>query len=85
MEIIKKCNKIKFKDLKPGECFYDFNDDTLEMKIDSTPDAVALQSGCALDSVNEGDGLSVRLQDGSVFYYNADKLVTKASAHVEED
>ncbi len=85
MEVIKKCNKIRFVDLKPGVCFYDECDDNLEMKIRSTPDAVALRIGCELDGINEGDGLSVRLCDGEVFYYNADDLVTKVSAHVEED
>lgn len=85
MEVIKKNTKIEFKDLKPGDCFYDEDGDSLEMKIDSTPDAVALRAGCALDKVNEGDGLSVRLKDGAVWYYNADDLVTKVAAHVEED
>ena len=85
MEVIKKNTKIKFKDLKPGDCFYDDPDYGLEMKIHPTPDAVALKSGCGLEHVNKGDGLSVHLYDGEVFYHDADDLVTKVSAHVEED
>ena len=87
MEVINKENRdmVRFCDLKPGDCFLDDGDDDIEMKLDPSKQMVAARCDTSDGQINEGDGLSVRLHDGAVWFYSADHLVQPVKVKAVEE
>lgn len=87
MEVINKENfgKVRFCDLKPGDCFRDDGKELIEMKIDANKEMTSLRMGYTLESVQKGDGLSIRLTDGAIYYYNTDDLVQPIKVKAVEE
>ena len=87
MEVINKENigKTRFCELKPGDCFREDGDDYIEMKLDPSKTLIAARCDMNSSQINEGDGLSVRLHDGAVWFYNADDLVQPVKVKAVEE